>query len=73
LILSRVHPDERTAVQAGYDEARRAHGTFESEHRLVFSYGRTRWVIMRGRCLQDERGAFWKSSRDDRHERAEAG
>jgi len=58
LILSRVHPDERMAVSAAYDEARRAHGTFESEHRLVLSYGRTRWVIMRGRSLQDERGAL---------------
>ena len=32
------------------------HGTFESEHRLVLPYGKTRWVIMRGRCLTDEEG-----------------
>ena len=31
-------------------------GTFESEHRLLLPYGKTRWVIMRGRCLQDDHG-----------------
>ena len=31
-------------------------GLFESEHRLVLPYGKTRWVIVRGRCLEDEHG-----------------
>src|SRR5437867_1692495 len=56
LILSRVHPDERAAVKAEYDRACSLHGAFESEHRLLLPYGKTRWVIMRGRCLQDEHG-----------------
>jgi len=56
LILSRVHPDERTLVKAAYDQACTSNGTFESEHRIVLPYGRTRWVIMRGRCLPDEHG-----------------
>ena len=56
LILSRVHPDERTAVKQAYDRARALNGTFESEHRIMLPYGRTRWVIMRGRCLPDEHG-----------------
>ena len=56
LILSRVHPDERAAVKATYDRACALHGTFESEHRLLLPYGKTRWVIMRGRCLKDEEG-----------------
>jgi PAS domain S-box-containing protein len=56
LILSRVHPDERAAVKAAYDRACALSGTFESEHRLLLPYGRTRWVIMRGRCLKDEEG-----------------
>jgi len=56
LILSRVHPDERDKVKETYGEACKVHGTFESEHRLLLPYGRTRWVIMRGRCLQDEHG-----------------
>src|SRR5213596_124771 len=56
LILSRIHPDERAAVKAEYDRACSLHGAFESEHRLLLPYGQTRWVIMRGRCLQDEHG-----------------
>jgi PAS domain S-box-containing protein len=56
LILSRVHPDERVDVKAAYDRACALSGTFESEHRLLLPYGKTRWVIMRGRCLKDEEG-----------------
>jgi PAS domain S-box-containing protein len=56
LILSRVHPDERADVKAAYDRACALSGTFESEHRLLLPYGKTRWVIMRGRCLKDEEG-----------------
>src|SRR6267378_1427774 len=56
LILSRTHPDERAAVKAEYDRGCALQGTFESEHRLLLPYGKTRWVIMRGRCLQDEHG-----------------
>jgi PAS domain S-box-containing protein len=56
LILSRVHPDEQAAVKAAYDRSCVLYGTFESEHRLLLPYGKTRWVIMRGRCLKDEEG-----------------
>jgi PAS domain S-box-containing protein len=56
LILSRVHPDERGAVKTAYDRSCALYGTFESEHRLLLPYGKTRWVIMRGRCLKDEEG-----------------
>jgi PAS domain S-box-containing protein len=56
LIMSRVHPDERAAVKAAYDRSCALSGTFESEHRLLLPYGKTRWVIMRGRCLKDEEG-----------------
>ncbi len=56
LIFSRIHPDEQAKVKEVYDQACAANGTFESEHRLLLPYGRTRWVIMRGRCLQDEHG-----------------
>jgi PAS domain S-box-containing protein len=55
-ILSRVHPDERTAVKADYDRACALREAFETEHRLLLPYGKTRWVIMRGRCLRDEDG-----------------
>ncbi len=56
LILSRVHPDERADVKSAYDRACALSGTFETEHRLLLPYGKTRWVIMRGRCLKDEEG-----------------
>jgi PAS domain S-box-containing protein len=56
LICSRVHPDERAAVHAAFDRACASLGVLESEHRLVLPYGKTRWVIVRGRCLQDEHG-----------------
>jgi PAS domain S-box-containing protein len=56
LILSRVHPDERAAVKTAYDRSCALYGTFETEHRLLLPYGKTRWVIMRGRCLKDEEG-----------------
>ena len=56
LILSRIHPDERAAVKAEYDRGCALQSAFESEHRLLLPYGKTRWVIMRGRCLQDDHG-----------------
>jgi PAS domain S-box-containing protein len=56
LLVSRVHSDERAAVQAAFEQARTSHGTFESEHRIVLPDGKTRWVMMRGRCLQNEHG-----------------
>jgi PAS domain S-box-containing protein len=56
LICGRVHVDERAAVHAAFDRACASHGLFESEHRLVLPFGKTRWVIARGRCLQDEHG-----------------
>lgn len=58
LICGRVHPDERAAVHAAFDHACSTLGIFESEHRLLLPYGRTRWVIVRGRCLADEQGNF---------------
>ena len=56
LICGRVHPDERATVHAAFDHACDTLGIFESEHRLILPYGKTRWVIVRGRCLQDEHG-----------------
>ena len=56
LICGRVHPEERAAVHAAFDHACDTLGIFESEHRLILPYGKTRWVIVRGRCLQDEQG-----------------
>jgi two-component system, LuxR family, sensor kinase FixL len=54
--VSRIHPDERIAVQAAFEQARASQQTFETEHRIVLPYGKVRWVITRGRCLWDEHG-----------------
>ena len=54
--VSRIHPDERAAVQAAFEQARASQQTFEIEHRIVLPYGKTRWVITRGRYLWDEHG-----------------
>ncbi len=54
--MSRIHPDERAAVQAAFEQARASQQTFEIEHRIALPYGKTRWVITRGRSLWDEHG-----------------
>ncbi len=56
LICGRVHPDERAALHAAFDRACAVRGTFASEHRLVLPHGKTRWVIVRGRCLENDEG-----------------
>ena len=58
--VSRIHPDERVAVQAALEQARASQETFEIEHRIVLPDGKTRWVITRGRCLWDEQGNVLK-------------
>jgi PAS domain S-box-containing protein len=55
-LLSRIHPDERVAVEATFERARASQRTFEIEHRIVPPYGKARWVIVRGRFLWDEQG-----------------
>ena len=55
-LIKRVHQDDRSAVQAVFDRACAHFEAFENEHRLALPFGNTRWVIMRGRCLQDESG-----------------
>jgi PAS domain S-box-containing protein len=55
-LIKRAHPDDRAAVRTVFDRACAHLEAFESEHRLVLPFGKTRWVIMRGRCLQDEEG-----------------
>jgi two-component system sensor kinase FixL len=60
VFLSRVNPDERSAVKAAFERASVSRGTFESEHRLLLPHGKTRWVLMRGRCLQDEQGNLFE-------------
>jgi PAS domain S-box-containing protein len=55
-LMSRIHPAERGAVEAAFEQAQASQRTFEIEHRIVPLYGKTRWVIVRGRFLWDEHG-----------------
>jgi diguanylate cyclase (GGDEF)-like protein/PAS domain S-box-containing protein len=55
--LSRVHPDDRVAVQ----EAFRAHlegrtATLETEHRILHHDGSWRWTLVRGVATRDDEG-----------------
>jgi PAS domain S-box-containing protein len=56
LLISRAHPEDAEAIKELFDKACDSYGNFENEHRLVTPYGKTRSVIMRGRCLHDENG-----------------
>jgi len=55
-LMSRIHPAERVAVEAAFEQAQASQRTFEIEHRIVPPYGKPRWVIVRGRFLWDEHG-----------------
>ena len=55
-LVSRVHPDERAAVEAAFKQAQASQHTIEIQHRITPPYGKTRWVMMRGRFLWDEHG-----------------
>lgn len=56
LFLSRVHPEDRSYVEAAIERAREGPGTFEMEYRLLRPDRDIRWLIARGRYLKNERG-----------------
>jgi PAS domain S-box-containing protein len=56
LFLSRVHPEDRIAMDEAIERARAASQTFEIEYRLLRPDGETRWLISRGRYLRNDRG-----------------
>ncbi len=56
VFLSRVHPEDRAAVDDAIEQARAQSRSFEIEYRLLRPDGETRWLIARGRYLRDERG-----------------
>jgi len=55
LFLSRVHPDDRGAVDEAIERARVSSQVFEFEYRLLRPDGQTRWLISRGRYLRNDR------------------
>jgi PAS domain S-box-containing protein len=56
LFLSRVHPEDRSAVDEEIERARASSQTFEFEYRLLRPDGETRWLISRGRYGHNDRG-----------------
>jgi PAS domain S-box-containing protein len=56
VFLSRVHPEDRRAVDAVIETARLASRKFEVEYRLLRPDGETRWLISRGRYLRNDAG-----------------
>jgi PAS domain S-box-containing protein len=54
--LSRVHPEDRKAVDTAIESARAGSRQFEVEYRLLRADGETRWLISRGRYLRNDRG-----------------
>ena len=56
LFLSRVHPEDRDAVDEAIERARATAPTFEFEYRLLRPDGETRWLISRGRYVRNDRG-----------------
>jgi PAS domain S-box-containing protein len=54
--LSRVHPEDREAVDEAIERARATSPTFEFEYRLLRPDGETRWLISRGRYVRNDRG-----------------
>jgi PAS domain S-box-containing protein len=56
LFLSRVHPEDREAVDAAIESARAGSKSFEIEYRLLRPDGETRWLISRGRYVRNDRG-----------------
>jgi two-component system sensor kinase FixL len=55
LFLSRVHPEDRVAVDEAIERARVSAQVFEFEYRLLRPDGQTRWLISRGRYLRNDR------------------
>ena len=55
LFLSRVHPEDRVAVDEAIERARVSSQVFEFEYRLLRPDGQTRWLISRGRYLRNDR------------------
>ena len=56
LFLSRVHPEDRNAVDEAIESARASSQTFEFEYRLLRPDGETRWLISRGRYGYNDLG-----------------
>jgi PAS domain S-box-containing protein len=56
LVLDRVHPEDRKAVEEAIKLARATSPTFELEYRVLRPNGETCWLISRGRYMRNDLG-----------------
>ena len=52
-LLERIHPEDRSAVERKIAAASSSSGVFTADHRVTWQDGRTRWISISGRRLQD--------------------
>jgi len=56
-LFARVHADDRAHQQQAVDQAIANRADLETEYRTVTPQGETRWILVRGRAVYDQRGA----------------
>jgi PAS domain S-box-containing protein len=58
LVIDRIHPDDRPAVQQLLDRVTNERTEFDFEHRLLMPDGSIKYLRVVGRPSEDERGCF---------------
>ncbi|AVH69614.1 response regulator [Nostoc sp. 'Lobaria pulmonaria (5183) cyanobiont'] len=56
VLMERIHPEDRTWVQAAIQDSITNHTDYDVEYRNVWNDGSTHWVIVRGHPIYDEAG-----------------
>ncbi|MEH2166914.1 MAG: ATP-binding protein [Nostoc sp.] len=56
VLIERIHPEDRTWVQAAIQDSITNRTDYDVEYRTVWDDGSTHWVIVRGHPLYDEAG-----------------
>ncbi|MEH2276418.1 MAG: PAS domain S-box protein [Nostoc sp.] len=56
VLMERIHPEDRTWVQAAIQDSITNRSNYDVEYRNVWDDGSTHWVIVRGHTIYDEAG-----------------
>lgn len=56
VLMERIHPEDRTWVQAAIQDSITNRSDYDVEYRTVWDDGSTHWVIVRGHPIYDEAG-----------------
>ncbi|MEH2423500.1 MAG: response regulator [Nostoc sp.] len=56
VLMERIHPEDRTWVQAAIQDSITNRSNYDVEYRTVWDDGSTHWVIVRGHPIYDEAG-----------------